>query len=291
MDAIAQENSFSLLRLITWAMPIVGFLGTVLGITAAISGVTPEALEEGMSGLTSGLSEAFDSTALALALTMLTMFLTSLVEKQEQSILELVDRFVDRCLAHRWKRDVLDQAPVLALVQQSSQAMTAAVESVVNRQAEILADGHGRAGEAGDRGAGAHAATVAARFAAGDGADAEARHAQRLAALEQQAAQGSGQLMQQMAALAAAVRDTGREQQAALVRISETIAGQANVLGKLQEGEANLVHLQAVLHQNLAALAGGGAFEEAVHSLTAAVHMLTTRAGAPALRAAQGKAA
>jgi hypothetical protein len=45
-----------------------------------------------------------------------------------------------------------------------------------------------------------------------------------------------------------------------------------------------------VLHQNLAALASASNFEEAVHSLTAAVHLLTSRAGAPAPRL-HGKAA
>jgi hypothetical protein len=61
------------------------------------------------------------------------------------------------------------------------------------------------------------------------------------------------------------------------------VAGQASLLAKIQEDESNLVHLQAVLHQNLAALASASSFEEAVHSLTAAVHLLTTRAGTPAV--------
>jgi len=65
------------------------------------------------------------------------MFLTSLVEKQEQSILETVDKFIDRHLAHRWQRDALDQAPALALVQQGTQAMVASVQGVVEKQAEI----------------------------------------------------------------------------------------------------------------------------------------------------------
>src|SRR5204863_7319178 len=75
-DFGAMENSYALVRFITWAIPILGFLGTVLGITGAISGVTPEVLEESMSMVTDGLAEAFDATALALGLTMVTMFLT-----------------------------------------------------------------------------------------------------------------------------------------------------------------------------------------------------------------------
>src|SRR5205807_893699 len=37
-DAVALEGSYSLVRFITWAIPILGFLGTVLGITKAIAG-------------------------------------------------------------------------------------------------------------------------------------------------------------------------------------------------------------------------------------------------------------
>src|SRR5262245_8204708 len=62
-DANAQDASFSLLRLIIWAIPILGFLGTVVGITGAIVGVTPETLEQSLSGVTRGLSTAFDATA------------------------------------------------------------------------------------------------------------------------------------------------------------------------------------------------------------------------------------
>ncbi len=40
-DALALENSYAPIRFITWEIPILGFLGTVLGITGAINGVTP----------------------------------------------------------------------------------------------------------------------------------------------------------------------------------------------------------------------------------------------------------
>ncbi|MGH7169279.1 MAG: hypothetical protein ACRELG_03260, partial [Gemmataceae bacterium] len=48
-DAVVLEGSYALTRFITWAIPILGFLGTVLGITDAISGATPEVLEQNMS--------------------------------------------------------------------------------------------------------------------------------------------------------------------------------------------------------------------------------------------------
>src|SRR6516225_3519570 len=85
-DALALEGSYSLTRFITWAMPILGFLGTVLGITGAIAGITPEVLEKNLNAVTDGLALAFDATALALACTMVTMFCTFLVERLEQGV-------------------------------------------------------------------------------------------------------------------------------------------------------------------------------------------------------------
>src|SRR5262249_1029393 len=61
VDALALEGSYALTRFITWAVPILGFLGTVLGITGAISGVTPEVLEKSLSTVTDGLALAFDT--------------------------------------------------------------------------------------------------------------------------------------------------------------------------------------------------------------------------------------
>jgi hypothetical protein len=57
-DALALEGSYGLIRFITWAVPILGFLGTVLGITQSISGITPEKLENSLSEVTDGLALA-----------------------------------------------------------------------------------------------------------------------------------------------------------------------------------------------------------------------------------------
>src|SRR5205807_1968447 len=82
--------------------------------------------------------------------------------------------------------------------------------------------------------------------------------------------------------LATAVRETGREQQTSLAKISHEMAGLLDALARLQDDGKQLHGLQETLNQNLAALAGAGTFEEALHSLTAAVHLLTARAAAPA---------
>ncbi len=58
------------------------------------------------------------------------------------------------------------------------------------------------------------------------------------------------------------------------------MSGPLEALAKVQEGEKQLLRLQELLNQNLSTLAGTGAFEQAVNSLTAAIHLLTARAGA-----------
>jgi biopolymer transport protein ExbB/TolQ len=265
-DSLALEGSYSLTRFITWAIPILGFLGTVLGITQAIAGATPEKLEHDLSSLTDGLALAFDATALALALTMVTMFCNFLVERSEQGVLEAVDRYVDRHLAHRFERTATESGPLVE-----------AMDRLVQRQAEVwarsLAEAERRTAEA--QAHDQEKVTAALEAALETTLDS---HSQRLAALEKQTVERSTRLFEQLTALAVAVRDAGREQQTALTRIADGLATQAEALGQLQDGERQLVRLQTVLQENLAALAGAGAFEEAVHNLTAAIHLLTARA-------------
>jgi biopolymer transport protein ExbB/TolQ len=255
-DATALENSYALIRFITWAIPILGFLGTVLGITGAINGVTPEKLENNISEVTDGLALAFNATALALALTMITMFLSYLVDRLEQNVLEAVDQYTARHLAHRFERDGGGAAGDLAdMVRQNSQAVLRTTDEVVKRQAEVWA----KALDEINRRHTEAAAKSQERLTTALEAALEKTlrsHAERLAATEKV----SGKLLEQVAVLAAAVTQ------------------QSAALGKLQDGEKHLVRLQETLARNLDSLAGAGSFEEAVHSLTAAVHLLTMRA-------------
>jgi biopolymer transport protein ExbB/TolQ len=277
-DSLALEASYSLTRFITWAIPILGFLGTVLGITGAIAGVTPEKLEKDISELTGGLALAFDATALALALTMITMFCSFLVERQEQGVLEDVDRYIDRHLAHRFERTSVEGGPIVEAVKQNTQTLLEATGQLVHKQADIWAQALAETQKrmADFQTAQQEQLTKALETALERTVQ---THTQRLAALEKQAIEHTTRLFEQLAVLATTVQDTGREQQAALTRVAEGVAAQASVLGQLQRNEENLVHLQAVLHQNLAVLAGAGSFDQAVHSLTAAIHLLTARTG------------
>jgi hypothetical protein len=273
-DAMGMENSYALTRFITWAIPILGFLGTVLGITGAIAGITPEVLEKSLSSVTDGLALSFDATALALGLTMITMFCTFLVERAEQSVLDEVDRYVEAQLAHRFVRRVADGGPSFEALEAHSRGVMAVAESLVRRQADVWAESLAGAEK---RAAGKLAVALDEALERTLKA-----HTARLAEAEKRTAEQGRQLFEQMTQLAAAVRDTAREQQVALTRVADGVIAQATVLSQLQQGEKNLVQLQTALQQNLNALAGAGAFEQAVHSLTAAIHLLTSRVMPPA---------
>jgi biopolymer transport protein ExbB/TolQ len=275
-DSLALEGSYSLTRFITWAIPILGFLGTVLGITGAISGVTPEVLEKSLSTVTDGLALAFDATALALALTMVTMFLSFVVERTEQGILEAVDRYADRELAHRFERSGKDEGEFVGVVRRNTQVLLQAVEQLVQRQtalwAKAIEEANQRRLEAEQR----QQDRVAAALTQALQQTLET-HARQLAALEKQTLDGSAALVQQIAALAATVRETGREQQRSLEQVARGLAGQVEALTRLHEGDKQLRRLEQSLNQNLATLASSGTFEQALHSLTAAIHLLTAR--------------
>ncbi len=133
-DALALENSYALTRFITWAIPILGFLGTVLGITGAISGVTPEKLETNLNSVTDGLALAFDATALALALTMIAMFTSFITERAEQAVLDLVDAFVDRELAHRFERGLPGSGAAVEAAQEQTNVVLKGMDSLVQHK-------------------------------------------------------------------------------------------------------------------------------------------------------------
>jgi biopolymer transport protein ExbB/TolQ len=248
-DALAVDGSYSLIRFIIWGIPILGLLGTVLGITGAVTGLTPEILERELSKVTGGLALAFDTTALALCLTMVLMFVQYVVERSEQATLEAVDAYIDTHLAHRFERSAAEGSSIVPLLQQQTQHILQTMERVVQRQAEIWADTIDRAdqhwAEQTDRQLQQFGHTLETAM---DGA--LVKHTQRI-----------------------------RELQEALNWVTEKMAAQVNALAQLQENDGHLARTQDLLQKNLATLASSNTFQEAVQSLTAAIHLLTARTG------------
>lgn len=83
------DSDLSLVRYIAWAIPAVGFIGTVRGIGDALA-QADQAIKGDLSGVTSSLGLAFNSTLVALVLSMVLMYMMHLLQlRQESLIIEL----------------------------------------------------------------------------------------------------------------------------------------------------------------------------------------------------------
>lgn len=83
------DSDLSLIRYVAWAIPAVGFIGTVRGIGDALAHAD-EAIKGDLSGVTASLGLAFNSTLVALVLSMVLMFMLHMLQsRQEALILEL----------------------------------------------------------------------------------------------------------------------------------------------------------------------------------------------------------
>ena len=99
LEADRLDSSLSLMRYIVWAIPAIGFIGTVRGIGQALSHAD-EAIKGDISAVTSWLGVAFNSTLVALVLSMVLMYVMHLVQsRQEAFIIETQaycrDRLID----------------------------------------------------------------------------------------------------------------------------------------------------------------------------------------------------
>ncbi len=94
VDADEQYQSNAFVRILIWATPMLGFLGTVIGISQALGqlNVGPDNDLQGMmAGLQSNLYVAFDTTAQALVLSIVMMFGMFFLEREQKQLLQTVD--------------------------------------------------------------------------------------------------------------------------------------------------------------------------------------------------------
>ena len=96
------DMKYNMLKFIVWLIPTLGFLGTVIGITIALSGVgdnIPEdltnrsELQDWIGGVTLDLGIAFNTTLLALALSAILVFLLHIIREREEMVLNAAGQY------------------------------------------------------------------------------------------------------------------------------------------------------------------------------------------------------
>lgn len=264
MDADRQHDAYSLVRIIIWATPMLGFLGTVIGITQALGDLATRQLggdlQVAMQGLLSGLYVAFDTTALALSLSILLMFLQFLVERCETQLLSVVDRRTDSELVGRFQQAGSAHDPHLVSVERMCSAVIDASEQLVERQSELWQRSMDEVSKKWEKVGKQTGESLADAL---QGSLAKEAH-------------------QQWEPVQEAIDQNGEQ----LLTLQSSLSRQLEKLEQLMASTADVVQLETVLQDNLEQLVDAGHFEQAVTSLSAAIQLLVTRLGGlPASRA------
>lgn len=96
-EADRLDSELSMLRYIAWAIPAIGFIGTVRGIGDALS-EAHKAVGGDISGVTEGLGVAFNSTLIALLLSILLMFLLQQLQLLQERLVLDSETYLDQAI-------------------------------------------------------------------------------------------------------------------------------------------------------------------------------------------------
>lgn len=268
MDEAKTHDNFSLVRFIAWLAPVLGFLGTVLHFGTALTGLSVSDMADRLPEVVSELGAAFNCTTAALACAITMMFSMFICERAERGIVKQIDRKSEGYLLNRFEVADANVTPFLAAVRMTNDVTIASVKSALE----------------------AHMATLVSTFDAVQQRT-DARH-QRVAqlweealrGLQQQAASGENEREQRFRKIleeAKAGREAQRQQLeftvAKLDGVKRDFERFVDTLAGVVQGEGKLMELQTSLSQNLQLLRETKQIDEAVHGLTAAIHLLTAR--------------
>jgi len=109
IEANIVESSYSMIKVLVWAIPILGFIGTVMGVGIAVGSFSSvidqaanfAAAKPGLAKVTGGLGVAFDTTLLALVMSLFVMFPASAMQKAEEDLLTSVDQYCNENILRR----------------------------------------------------------------------------------------------------------------------------------------------------------------------------------------------
>jgi len=101
-EADRLDSELAMIRYIAWAIPSIGFIGTVRGIGAALA-QAHKAVEGDIAGVTQSLGVAFNSTFIALLLSIVLMFLVHQLQLLQERLVLESKTYCDRRLIRHMK--------------------------------------------------------------------------------------------------------------------------------------------------------------------------------------------
>jgi biopolymer transport protein ExbB/TolQ len=137
-DADVAHDSLGIVRIIIWAIPMLGFLGTVIGITQTLGGLDFANGSAAVDNLKSGLYVAFDTTALGLVLSVVAIFVQFPIERSEQRLLADIDARVGHLVSASLPSDETSDNQT-ALIADLCRGVQAAVAESLDNQTRLWA--------------------------------------------------------------------------------------------------------------------------------------------------------
>ena len=267
LDASRAAQSYGLMRFVIWAIPIMGFLGTVIGITEAIACLSPTQLEN-ITGVVSGLGVAFDTTATALALAMVLMFLQYTIDRAEQALLTAVDHSAWTALAGRFQSVEGGDGTALAI---------ARLSEAVTRSSARLIDAQEQSWRSLEQAASGNIESAFAHSGSSLQAALEGSLDATLARWTDSLTQAHDHLTSQREDRWARAADALTSAMQGFERHQRTLAGQTEMLSKVVDATRDVATLERTLEANLSTLTATARLDETLATLAAAIQLLAAR--------------
>ena len=153
-DREATQRAYNLLRIFVWATPVLGLIGTVVGISIAVGGFASflstnvddiSKIKAGLVGVTGGLSFAFLITLEGLLSSLVLMLFTSSIQTREERLYagierDVTERFLPELQRISPERDLGGAAPGTDVWGEAmSEAARKVIRAVENAGKRILA--------------------------------------------------------------------------------------------------------------------------------------------------------
>lgn len=103
-EAERLDSELSMIRYISWAIPSIGFIGTVRGIGEALA-QADKAVQGDIAGVTQSLGIAFNSTFIALLISIVLMFLVHQLQSMQERLVFEAEAYCDEKLIRHMKAD------------------------------------------------------------------------------------------------------------------------------------------------------------------------------------------
>jgi biopolymer transport protein ExbB/TolQ len=261
-------SSYTLMRFAAAVTPVLGLVGTVVHFGTALSGISFDEMAERLQTVVSEMGTAFNTTTVALAAAITMMFSMFVCERIERGIVRSIDRFIERELLHRFETHDPQVGPYLSAMRsahdESLRGITATLQRLVGVWTQTLE-------------------SLFQRF------DTRQQHELRawekaLDVLQQRHEKYDGNREERFRQLLAALDSRQEAHQVQIktmlervISLKDDLARYVEALQEVAQGEGKLIELQASLSENLRLLNQTQQIEDALHGLSAAIHLLTAR--------------